>query len=127
MVGHDQATFDAIVADYADFARGIGIEAFTAIPLSGLTGANITTRSDCHAWYSGPALLPHLEAIPVDSDRAAAGPFRLPVQWVNRPDLDFRGFAGTIAGGRVAVGDAVRIVPSADDAGRADRDVRWRP
>ncbi|WP_294283127.1 sulfate adenylyltransferase subunit CysN [uncultured Sphingomonas sp.] len=112
LVGHDQATFDAIVADYADFARGIGIEAFTAIPLSGLTGANITTQSDAMPWYSGPALLPHLEAIPVDSDRAAAGPFRLPVQWVNRPDLDFRGFAGTIAGGRVAVGDAVRIVPS---------------
>ncbi|MEH3160217.1 MAG: sulfate adenylyltransferase subunit CysN [Sphingomonas taxi] len=112
LVGHDQATFDAIVADYADFAASIGIAGFTAIPLSGLTGANITARSDAMPWYDGPALLPHLEAIPVDGDRAAAASFRLPVQWVNRPDLDFRGFAGTIAGGQVRVGDAVRIVPS---------------
>jgi bifunctional enzyme CysN/CysC len=63
-------------------------------------------------WYTGPALLPHLEAIPVEADRAAAAPFRMPVQWVNRPDLDFRGFAGTIASGTVRPGDAVRLVPS---------------
>ena len=112
LVGHDQATFDAIVDDYADFAASIGIAAFTAIPLSGLSGANVTARSDAMPWYDGPALLPHLETIPVDTDRVAAGPFRLPVQWVNRPDLDFRGFAGTIAGGQVRVGDTVRIVPS---------------
>ena len=112
LIGHDQARFDAIVADYAAFARGIGIAAFTAIPLSGLSGANVAARSDDMPWYDGPALLPHLESIPVDTDRAAAGPFRLPVQWVNRPDLDFRGFAGTIAGGRVRAGDTVRIVPS---------------
>ncbi|MGR6327746.1 sulfate adenylyltransferase subunit CysN [Sphingomonas sp. XXL09] len=112
LVGHDQARFDAIVADYAAFAQDIGIADFTAIPLSGLTGANVTTRSNAMPWYRGPALLPHLEAVPVETDRAAAGPFRLPVQWVNRPDLDFRGFAGTVAQGRVAVGDPVRIVPS---------------
>ena len=112
LVDHDQAIFDGIVADYAAFAREIGIEAFTAIPLSGLSGANVAARSDAMPWYDGPALLPHLEAVPVDTDRAAAAPFRLPVQWVNRPDLDFRGFAGTVAGGRVGVGDAVRIVPS---------------
>ncbi|MCP3735339.1 sulfate adenylyltransferase subunit CysN [Sphingomonas sp. RP10(2022)] len=112
LVGHDQATFDGIVADYAEFAKSIGIEGFTAIPLSGLSGANITTRSEAMPWYDGPALLPHLESVPLDADRAAKAPFRLPVQWVNRPDLDFRGFAGTIAGGRVRVGDAVRIVPS---------------
>lgn len=112
LVGHDQAVFDAIVADYAAFAAGIGIAGFTAIPLSGLTGANITTRSQAMPWYEGPALLPHLETIPVDADRHAEGPFRLPVQWVNRPDLDFRGFAGTIAAGRVRAGDPVRIVPS---------------
>jgi bifunctional enzyme CysN/CysC len=112
LVDHDQATFDAIVADYRNFAASIGIEDFTAIPLSGLTGANIVDSSPDMPWYTGPALLAHLEAIPIDAEGAAAGPFRLPVQWVNRPDLDFRGFAGTIAGGRVKIGDSVRIVPS---------------
>ncbi len=112
LVDHDQTVFDAIVADYATFARSIGIEAFTAIPLSGLSGANVAAPSDDMPWYDGPALLPHLETVPVDSDRAVTAPFRLPVQWVNRPDLDFRGFAGTIAGGRVRAGDTVRIVPS---------------
>jgi bifunctional enzyme CysN/CysC len=112
LIDHDPARFDAIVADYAAFARSIGMADFTAIPLSGLSGANVTGPSDAMPWYGGPALLPHLESIPVDTDRAAGGPFRLPVQLVNRPDLDFRGFAGTVASGRVRPGDAVRIVPS---------------
>ncbi|KQR81231.1 sulfate adenylyltransferase subunit CysN [Sphingomonas sp. Leaf343] len=112
LIGHDHERFDAIVADYAEFARGIGIERFTAIPLSGLTGENVATPSPAMDWYDGPTLLAHLEAIPVDSDRSAARPFRLPVQWVNRPDLDFRGFSGMIASGGVAVGDRVRVVPS---------------
>ncbi|WP_445193033.1 sulfate adenylyltransferase subunit CysN [Sphingomonas sp. Tas61C01] len=112
LVGNDQAVFDTIVADYRAFATSIGIDRFTAIPLSGLTGANVATASADTPWYDGPALLPHLETVAVDADRAAAGTFRLPVQWVNRPDLDFRGFAGTIASGVVRVGDPVRIVPS---------------
>ena len=112
LVGHDQSVFDAIVADYAAFAETIGIERFTAIPLSGLTGANVTTPSPNMPWYDGPALLPHLETVAIDGDRAAAASFRMPVQWVNRPDLDFRGFAGLIASGRVSVGDRVRIAPS---------------
>ncbi len=112
LIGHDRARFDAIVADYAAFAKEIGIERFTAIPLSGLTGENVAMPSPAMDWYDGPTLLAHLEAIPVDSDRAAARPFRLPVQWVNRPDLDFRGFSGMIASGGVAVGDRVRVVPS---------------
>ncbi|HEX8418668.1 MAG TPA: sulfate adenylyltransferase subunit CysN, partial [Sphingomonas sp.] len=112
LVGNDQAVFDAIVADYRAFATSIGIERFTAIPLSGLTGANVAAASDDMPWYDGPALLPYLESVPVDADHAASGPFRLPVQWVNRPDLDFRGFAGTIASGVVRAGDAVRVVPS---------------
>ena len=112
LVGHDQSVFDAIVADYAAFAETIGIERFTAIPLSGLTGANVTTPSPDMPWYDGPALLPHLETVAIDGDRAAAASFRMPVQWVNRPDLDFRGFAGLIASGRVSVGDRVRIAPS---------------
>ena len=112
LVGHDQATFDRIVGDYRAFADTIGITAFTAIALSGLTGANVAEPSDAMPWYGGPTLLAHLEEVPVDADRAAARPFRLPVQWVNRPDLDFRGFAGLIADGRVSPGDTVKIVPS---------------
>ncbi|WP_343525915.1 sulfate adenylyltransferase subunit CysN [Sphingomonas sp.] len=112
LVGHDQSVFDAIVAEYADFSRSIGIERFTAIPLSGLTGANVTTPSPDMPWYDGPALLPHLETVAIDGDRAVSAAFRLPVQWVNRPDLDFRGFAGLIASGHVSVGDRVRIAPS---------------
>jgi bifunctional enzyme CysN/CysC len=120
LVDHDQARFEGIVDDYSAFAHSIGITGFTAIPLSGLTGANITTRSDAMPWYTGPALLPHLETVPVEADAAGVAPFRLPVQWVNRPDLDFRGFAGTIAAGRVRAGDPVRIVPS----GKASRVAR---
>ena len=112
LVGHDQARFDAIVADYTDFARSIGIEAFTAIPVSGLTGANIIAPSPAMPWYAGPTLLAHLETVPVDTDRAATGPFRLPVQWVNRPSPAFRGFAGMIASGSVRPGDRVRVAAS---------------
>ncbi|WP_314375518.1 sulfate adenylyltransferase subunit CysN [Sphingomonas paucimobilis] len=112
LVGHDQSVFDAIVADYAAFSKSIGIERFTPIPLSGLTGANVATPSEDMPWYEGPALLPHLETVAIDADRAVNASFRMPVQWVNRPDLDFRGFAGLIAGGRVSVGDRVRIAPS---------------
>ena len=112
LVGYDRARFDAIVAEYRAFAREIGIDRFTAIPLSGLTGANIVAATDDMPWYDGPTLLSHLEALPIDADRATARPFRMPVQWVNRPDLDFRGFAGLIGSGTVSVGDRVRIVPS---------------
>ena len=112
LVGYDQAAFDAIVGDYRAFADSIGIEGFQAIPLSGLAGDNIASRSTAMDWYAGPALLDHLERIDLAQDRLAAGPFRMPVQWVNRPDLDFRGFAGLIAGGTVRPGDPVRILPS---------------
>jgi bifunctional enzyme CysN/CysC len=111
LVGYDQATFDDIVADYREFATGIGIDDFTAIPISGFKGDNITGPSGNTPWYAGPALIEHLETVPV-GDRDEAQPFRMPVQWVNRPSLDFRGFAGTIASGRVKPGDAVRILPS---------------
>jgi bifunctional enzyme CysN/CysC len=112
LVDYSQPVFDEIVADYADFAASIGIEAFTAIPLSGLAGDNIASRSDAMPWYDGPALIEHLETIDLEGDAAQARPFRLPVQWVNRPDLDFRGFAGSIATGSIRPGDAVRILPS---------------
>lgn len=112
LIDYDQARYDAIVADYAAFAQSIGIEAFTAMPISGFVGDNITTRSDNTAWYTGPTLIEHLETVEVNSARDAAGAFRLPVQWVNRPNLDFRGFAGLIAAGTVRPGDAVRVLPS---------------
>ena len=117
LVGYDQATFDAIVADYRTFADSIGVEEFTAIPLSGFKGDNITPGPDGAPsaetpWYTGPSLMQHLEAVEVGSDIAQERPFRMPVQWVNRPNLDFRGFAGQIASGVVRPGDAVRIVPS---------------
>lgn len=111
LVGYDQATFDAIVADYRAFAESIGFADFTAIPISGFKGDNITGSSANTPWYGGPALIEHLETVPVGGE-GDARPFRMPVQWVNRPNLDFRGFAGTIASGSVKPGDAVRILPS---------------
>jgi len=112
LVGYDQAVFDGIVKDYAEFAHSIGISAFTPIPISGFKGDNITARSDNTPWYQGPTLMAHLESVEVDATTAAAKPFRMPVQWVNRPNLDFRGFAGLIASGSVKPGDAVRVLPS---------------
>ncbi len=112
LIGYDRAAYDAIVADYADFAQSIGIEGFTAIPISGLAGDNITSRSGNTGWYDGPTLMEHLEAIEVRSDANLARPFRMPVQWVNRPNLDFRGFSGLIASGSVKPGDEVRSLPS---------------
>ena len=112
LVGYDQGVFEAIVADYANFAQAIGIGEFTAIPISGFKGDNTTARSAHTPWYSGPTLIEHLERVELDSARDAKQPFRLPVQWVNRPNLDFRGFAGLIASGTVRPGDAVRVLPA---------------
>jgi bifunctional enzyme CysN/CysC len=112
LVGYSQGDFEAIVADYAAFARRIGVDSFTAIPISGFRGDNITTPSPNTPWYSGPSLIAHLESVEVDATLDQAKPFRLPVQWVNRPNLDFRGYAGTLASGWVQPGDAVRVLPS---------------
>jgi bifunctional enzyme CysN/CysC len=112
LVGYDQATFDRIVSEYRAFAESIGIAQFTAIPISGLGGDNIVVGSEAMAWYDGPTLLAHLETIDIGADAAQARPFRMPVQWVNRPNLDFRGFAGLISSGSVRPGDPVRILPS---------------
>ena len=113
LVDYDRAVFDAIAAAYAGFAASIGIERFTAIPISGFKGDNVTAAPSANTpWYAGPSLIEHLETVEVGASRDAERPFRMPVQWVNRPDLDFRGFAGLIAGGRVRPGDAVRVLPS---------------
>jgi bifunctional enzyme CysN/CysC len=112
LVGYDQAVFDRIAADYRAFAAEIGLSNILAIPISGLKGDNITSASDATPWYAGPTLMQHLETVEVDETRLQAGPLRMPVQWVNRPNLDFRGFSGEIASGRVQPGDRVRILPS---------------
>ena len=111
LVGYDQARFEEIQHDYAAFAQQIGIADVTAIPLSALAGDNVTNRSAHMDWYSGPSLLDHLETVPSREQSRDAG-FMFPVQWVNRPNRDFRGYAGTIAAGRIAPGDPVVILPS---------------
>jgi bifunctional enzyme CysN/CysC len=112
LVEYDRATFDGIVADYRAFADSIGIADFVAMPISGFVGDNITTRSENTPWYQGPTLIEHLESVEVDAEAEQARPFRMSVQWVNRPNLDFRGFAGQIAAGVVRPGDAIRVLPS---------------
>ncbi|ODU72118.1 MAG: adenylyl-sulfate kinase [Novosphingobium sp. SCN 66-18] len=112
LVDYDHAVFDGIVKDYTAFARSIGIETFVPIPISGFKGDNITALSANTPWYQGPALMEHLETVEVDATIDQTKPFRLPVQWVNRPNLDFRGFSGQIATGSVKPGDAVRVLPS---------------
>ena len=116
LVDYDQARFDEIVGQYREFADDLGMKAFTAIPLSGLAGDNVTQNSANMAWYTGAALLPHLEAVELQQEAAQAASFVMPVQWVNRPNLDFRGFSGLIASGRVAPGDDIRVVPSGKNA-----------
>jgi bifunctional enzyme CysN/CysC len=111
LVGYDEATYDRIVADYAAFAESIGITAFTPMPISGFKGDNITTSSAQTPWYDGPTLIDHLDTVTLDVSEDQAGAFRMPVQWVNRPNLDFRGFSGLVASGSIAPGDAVRVLP----------------
>ena len=112
LVGYDQTVFDTIVAEYAAFAARVGLTDVIPIPLSGLAGDNIASRSAETPWYDGPTLMEHLETVELDADRLKDKPFRMPVQWVNRPNLDFRGFSGLIASGVVRPGDAVRVEPS---------------
>lgn len=112
LVGYDQATYDKIVADYTAFAASIGITDFAAMPISGFKGDNITANSANMPWYHGPALLPYLETVEVDATADQSKPFRMPVQWVNRPNLDFRGFSGLISSGVIRPNDAIRVLPS---------------
>ena len=115
LVAWSQARYDEIVADYHAFAQQIGLGGITCIPLSALRGDNMLERSAASPWYTGPALMEHLETVVVE-DELTKLPFRLPVQWVNRPNSEFRGFAGLIASGRVAAGDRIRALPSGKEA-----------
>ena len=118
-VGYGRDTFEAIVAEFRGFARQLAFDDVTAIPLSALRGDNVTTVSARTPWYAGPPLLAHLESVEVEDDLVRK-PFRMPVQWVNRPHPDFRGFAGLVVSGVVHPGDAVRIAP----AGKVSRIAR---
>ena len=112
LIDYDQATYDAIVAEYTAFASSIGINDFTAMPISGFKGDNITERSVHMPYYAGQPLIAHLETVALDNDADQAKPLRMPVQWVNRPNLDFRGFSGQIATGILRPGDSIRVLPS---------------
>ena len=112
LVDYSEKTFRRIVDDYRAFASQIGLEDVTFIPMSAFRGDNITAPSDNMPWYHGTTLMGYLETVEIDEDRLQKQPFRLPVQWVNRPNLDFRGFAGTIAGGVIQPGERIRVQPS---------------
>ncbi|AUG53411.1 sulfate adenylyltransferase subunit CysN [Thalassospira marina] len=111
LVDYDQATFDRIVAEYQEFAKQLNYKSIQAIPISALRGDNIIEASPNTPWYDGPTLLAHLETVEVEQE-AIEKPFRLPVQWVNRPNLDFRGFSGTVSSGVVKPGDAIIVSSS---------------
>ncbi|MFT5198820.1 MAG: bifunctional enzyme CysN/CysC [Planctomycetota bacterium] len=111
LVEYSPETFQAIQQEFEDFARRIDVQHVTYIPVSALDGDNVTTLSDKMPWYKGQTLMQYLETVPV-GDTAAASAFRFPVQWVNRPNLDFRGFSGRIVGGSIKPGDAIRVLPA---------------
>jgi bifunctional enzyme CysN/CysC len=116
LVGYSEARFEEIVADFRAFATMIGLEEFTPIPVCALSGENVVQGVDQMRWYHGPMLVGYLESVELDETRMQGAPFRLPVQWVNRPDSSFRGFTGLIAGGTVRPGDRVRIQPSGKES-----------
>ena len=111
LVNYDQAVFDKIVSDYKAFVDPLGIEDITCIPLSALEGDNVVDKSDRTPWYEGPSLLDFLETVPIDRDRNYTN-FRYPVQYVLRPNQDFRGFCGKVASGVIRKGDTVMALPS---------------
>lgn len=111
LVGFDKAVFDRIVSDYKAFIASLDIPDITCIPLSALDGDNVVKKSDHTPWYEGPSLLDFLETVPIDQDRNFED-FRYPVQYVLRPNLNFRGFCGKVSSGVVHKGDAVMALPS---------------
>ena len=119
LIGFDRRRFDSILADYGQFAASLGFASITAIPISALGGDNIIEPSANTPWYTGPALMEYLETVRLEGDNRHQ-PFRMPVQWVNRPHLDFRGFCGTVAAGTIRPGDELRVAAS----GRTSRVAR---
>jgi bifunctional enzyme CysN/CysC len=115
LVDYSEEAVAAIEQEYRAFAAEIGLDDIVCIPMSALCGDNITQSSPNTPWYTGPSLVEHLESVEV-AEELTTGPFRLPVQWVNRPNLDFRGFSGQIVGGTVRPGDRVRVLPSGHES-----------
>src|SRR5262249_45047864 len=111
LMGFSQATFDHIANEFRTFAEKLGFTSLVAIPISARYGDNVIAPSARMPWYKGPSLLDHLETVDVESELTNR-PFRMAVQWVNRPNLDFRGFSGTVASGRVKPGDSVVVAKS---------------
>ncbi|BBR54583.1 MULTISPECIES: sulfate adenylyltransferase subunit CysN [Pseudomonas] len=112
LMDYAQAVFERIEAEYRAFAAQIGLHDIQCIPLSALRGDNMLSPSPNTPWYTGPSLLAYLEDVPLEQARASEAAFRLPVQWVNRPNLDFRGYCGNVAAGSVSVGERIRVLPS---------------
>ena len=115
LVGYAQRSFETLAAEFRAFGAQIGLTEVTAIPISAVNGDNVTARSTHMPWYAGATLLAHLESVTV-ADESAAAPLRLPVQWVNRPNADFRGFCGRIVSGSVRPGDRIRVLPGAGES-----------
>jgi bifunctional enzyme CysN/CysC len=115
LMGYSQEVFDKIVADYMEFAKDLGFATIKPIPMSARFGDNVTMTSEKTPWYDGPSLLGHLETVPVENDYLDK-PFRFPVQFVVRPNLDFRGFAGTIASGSISAGDKITVAKSGQES-----------
>ena len=116
LVDHSRARFHEIVSEYLTIAEDLGFDTITPIPISARYGDNIFSRSDAMKWHDGPTLMEHLESVDTNTEKEAAYAFRFPVQWVNRPNLDFRGFSGTVASGAVAPGDDVVVAHSGKTA-----------
>jgi bifunctional enzyme CysN/CysC len=112
LINYSKETFLQILEDYTEFGKQIGIENFTAIPVSALKGDNIIDPSSMMPWYQGTTLMSYLETVKINAEQMQEADFRMPVQWVNRPNLDFRGFAGTVASGIIKPGDSIRVQPS---------------
>jgi bifunctional enzyme CysN/CysC len=119
LVDYSQHVYNQIDEDYRAFAASLGIDNIVSIPVSALEGDNVTGHSGRMPWYNGPTLIEHLESVDVETDDQVS-PFRMPVQWVNRPNLDFRGFSGQVASGTVRPGDRIKVLPS----GKASRVAR---
>ncbi len=115
LVDYQQDVFERIVAEYQDFAANLSFDSITPIPLSALQGDNVIERSRQTPWYAGPTLLGKLETAPI-AQQSTTSPFRMPVQWVNRPNADFRGYAGTVSAGSIAPGDTIQVMPSGSQA-----------
>jgi bifunctional enzyme CysN/CysC len=112
LVDYSKDVFDKIEAEYRAFATELGLPEVTCIPISAVKGDNIIDKSVAMPWYKGPTLMHLLDNVDIDETRVRELPLRLPIQWVNRPNQDFRGFAGTIVGGRIRKGETIRVQPS---------------